>query len=239
MKIEWWMLDGGICIIILISVILGIARGIGDTLLRLAGMVGGLVLAFFYSDRLTAWLSGTSLKKTVYDHMYLIIRGMGIEANPEEAEKKGSTLIRSLGEQQTDPYTESVPKALSGAVNDLADKAAGEAADRFTQIIMSTLGFLLIVLAVWAVVAVIRYLYKRGKKSSVILGFTDRTLGMALGLVKGILAACIAAAALIPVVTIIAPSALPGVIDAMEQTQIARIIYDANPLLLIIQGIIH
>ena len=239
MKIEWWMLDGGICIIILISVILGIARGIGDTLLRLTGMIGGLVLAFFYSDKFTVWLKGTSLKKTVYDHMYLIIRGTGVSANPEETEKSGSTLIRSLGEQQTDPYTEAVPKAVSGAVNDLADKAAGEAADRFTEMIMSVLGFVLIVLAVWAAVALIRYQYKRGKKSSVILGFTDRALGMTLGLVKGILAACIAAAALIPVVTIVAPSALPGVLDAMDQTQIARLIYDANPLLLIIQGIMN
>ncbi len=237
MKIEWWMLDGGICIIILISVILGIARGIGDTLLRLAGMIGGLVLAFFYSDKVTAWLSGTSLRKTVYDHLFQIIRGTGVAESAEESEKSSSALIQSLGEQQTDPYTESVPKAMSGAVTDLANKAAGEAADRFTEIILSLLGFLLIVLAVWLIVTLIRYIYRSSKKKSVLLGFTDRALGMTLGLVKGLLAAFIAAAVLIPAVTIIAPSALPDVLEAMDQTYIARVIYDVNPLLLIIQGI--
>lgn len=231
------MLDGGICIVILISVILGIARGIGDTLLRLAGMAGGLVLAFFYSDKLTAWLSGTALKKTVYDHMYLIIRGTGVSATAEETEKSSSTLIQSLSEQQADPYADAVPKALSGAVNGLADKAAGEAAERFTGIIMSLLGFLLIVFAVWMIVAIIRYIYKRGKKTSVLLGFTDRALGMTLGLVKGIIAACLVVAALVPVVTIIAPSALTGVLGALEESHITRVIYDVNPLLLIIHGL--
>jgi hypothetical protein len=185
----------------------------------------------------TAWLSGTALRKIVYDHMYLIIRGTGVAESAEGSESSGSALIQSLGEQQADPYTESVPKAMSGAVTDLADKAAGEAADRFTEIILSLLGFLLIVLAVWLIVTLIRYIYRSSKKKSVLLGFTDRALGMTLGLVKGLLAAFIAAAALIPAVTIIAPSALPDVLEAMDQTYIARVIYDVNPLLLIIQGI--
>jgi uncharacterized membrane protein required for colicin V production len=104
---------------------------------------------------------------------------------------------------------------------------------------MAMLGFLLIVIAVWVIVAIIRYIYRSGKKNSVLLGFTDRALGMTLGLVKGILAAYIAAAALVPVVTIIAPSALPGVLEALDQTHIARVIYDVNPLLLLIQGIMN
>ena len=225
------MLDGGICLIVLISAIIGAAKGIGNTVLRLIGLAGGLILGVFYSEKATEWLSGTRVRSVIYKNLFKTIRGTGAD---ETASNNLLTAQDAVG-PDSDPYTNAVPRIISGAVNDLADKAAAAAAERFTQIIMGVLGFLLIVLAVWFVTLLIRILIKHGRKSSFVLGFTDRLLGFALGVVKGIVLACLAAMAFVPLVTMFAPDSLPAVMEAMDQTEIAHIVYDVNPLLVLIR----
>ena len=42
------MLDGIVCLIVLLSALIGAKKGLGDTVLRLLGLVGGLALAVLY-----------------------------------------------------------------------------------------------------------------------------------------------------------------------------------------------
>lgn len=236
--IEWWMLDGVICLILLIAIIRGAVRGIGDTMLRLLGLAGGFGLCFLYLDKVSAWLSVSPVQKTIHDHTFLIIRNhlLGGSEDHVPGEETSADIINNfVGNTQPDPYAEAMPKTLGGVVNDLADKTANAAATRLTDICISILSVLLIIIAVWLVMAVIRLIYKQFRNSSVLLRLSDRILGMAFGLVRGLIISFLAAAALIPATTFFAPDKVPEMLAALDQTYIAGMLYDINPVMLIVQ----
>lgn len=239
MTIEWWMLDGAIGLILLVAVIRGAARGIGDTFLRLLGLAAGFGLAFMYSDRVAAYLSVSPVQKRLHDHMYSIVRNyiMGGSADPDpEAAISSTDIINNfVGNIKEDPYAEAMPKTLGSVVNDLADKTANVAATRLTDVCISILSVLVIILAVWLVMAIIRLIYKTGRKNSVLIRFSDRILGMAFGVVRGLMLSFLAAAALIPATTFFAPDKVPEMLAALDQTYVAGTLYDMNPVLLIVQ----
>lgn len=226
------MLDGGICLIILISMIFGAAKGIGDTLLRIVGMVGGMALAVLYSGKLADYITGAPFGKTLRTNIYQIVRGQ--ESTQDAASE---SVMESLG-QGSDPYRETLPRTISSATTGIKDAAADAAADRLTELAISVLSFVLIVVAVWLLVAIVRAIVKHFRSKSVVLGFADRALGMTLGLVKGIVIVCLVAAAIVPVVTAMSPETLPVLMKAMEETRIAGIVYDMNPLMFIIKMVI-
>ena len=59
---------------------------------------------------------------------------------------------------------------------------------------------LAILLAVWLVMAIIRLIYKLARDNSVLIRLSDRILGMAFGVVRGLALSFLAAAALIPAI---------------------------------------
>ena len=239
MGIEWWMLDGAVGLILLVAVIRGAARGIGDTVLRLLGLAAGFGISFMYSGKVADYLSVSPVQDKIHQHMYLIIREhiLGGEEAPAPGDTASTEIINNFvgNTPQSDPYTEAMPKTLSGAVSDLADKTANAAASRMTDICISILSVLAILLAIWLVMTVIRFIYKHGRKNSVVLRFSDRIMGMAFGVVRGLILAFLACAALIPATTFFAPEKVPEMLDAMHQTYFAGMLYDINPVMLIVQ----
>jgi uncharacterized membrane protein required for colicin V production len=239
MNIEWWMLDGAVGLILLVAVIRGAARGIGDTVLRLLGLAAGFGLSFMYSGKVADYLSVSPVQDKLHKHMYLIIRDqlMGGADNPAPGDTTSTEIINNFvgNGPQTDPYTEAMPKTLSGVVSDLADRTANAAASRMTDICISILSVLAILLALWLVMTVIRLIYKHARKSSVIIRFSDRVMGMAFGVVRGLILSFLACAALIPATTFFAPDRVPDMLNALHQTYIAGTLYDINPVMLIVQ----
>ena len=239
MNIEWWMLDGVIGLILLVAVIRGAVRGIGDTMLRLIGLAAGFGLSFMYSGKVSEYLSVSPVQRTLHNHMYLIIRNylMGGAEDPDPAAGESSSQIINnyVGTPQADPYTEAMPKTLGSVVNDLADKTANAAATRMTDICLSILSVLIILLAVWLIMAIIRLIYKHGRDNLALLRFSDRMLGMAFGIVRGLILSFLAAAALIPATTFFAPDKVPQMLTALHQSYIAGTLYDINPVMLIVQ----
>ena len=239
MTIQWWMLDGAVGLILLVAVIRGAARGIGDTFLRLVGLAGGLGLSFMYSGKVSDYLEVSPVQRILHTHMYVIIRDylMGGSDEPVQGADVTSTDIINgfVGNVRSDPYTEAMPKTISSAVNDLADKTANAAATRLTDICISILSVLAILLAVWLVMAIIRLIYRSARKSSALIRLSDRLLGMVLGVIRGLALSFLAAAALIPATTFFAPTRVPEMLAAMDQTYVAGILYDMNPVMLIVQ----
>lgn len=237
MKIEWWMIDGGVGLILLVAAVLGAAKGIGDTVLRILGFIGGLVLAVFFSGRVSEFLAGTKLHDVLYLHIYQIIRP-GAEDALEQSVGTQSDAVTSVVGHGPDSYGSLLPKSLSGLATTLEDKAAEVATERLTSIAMSVLSFALIVLAVWLVVLIIRLIFKSGKKNVFVIGFFDRLLGFILGIIRGTLISCVAIAALIPVTTLIAPDKVAEMLEALHSTYVSGIIYDVNPIMLLINHFI-
>lgn len=231
------MLDGIIGLIVLIAMIIGIAKGIGDGVLKLIGLAGGIGLGIMYSGRVSEFIAGTGIRTTLYNHIFELLSPGAEEYAGEAANGSGEAVSEMLG-QGTDPYAGSLPRILGGLITDLADQTTDVAADRLTTIATSILGFILIMIGVWLVMFIIRLLFKTLKKESYIIGFADRLLGMVLGLVRGLILACIFMAALIPVATLIAPDRVPDILTAMQDTRVANTIYDINPVMLVIKYIL-
>lgn len=239
MNIEWWMLDGAIGLILLVAVIRGAVRGIGDTMIRILGLGAGLGLSFLYSGKVADYLSVSPVQAKIHEHMYTIVREyiMGGAPDPEPGAGDSQTEIINnfVGNNQPDPYAEAMPKTLGAVVNDLADKTANVAATRLTDICISILSVLVIIIAVWLVLTIIRFIYRVTRDHSVLIRLSDRILGMVFGVVRGLILSFLAAAALIPATTFFAPDKAPAMLEALKQTYIAGTLYDINPVMLIVQ----
>ena len=232
------MLDGLVGLILLVAVIRGIVKGIGDTVLRLLGLAGGLFLGVMYSDKVAAYLSDTKLRTILHDNIFGILRPQTEAAAADAAGDAGAEVVQMVDPAAADPVKESLPKAIGGMISKLADESAEAAADRLTDIAISILGFIAILLAIWIIMALLRAIYRSFRKQSILIGFVDRLGGCVLGIIRGTLLVCLVIAALIPVVTIFAPDKVPEIIDAMHKTYVAGIIYDINPMMLLVNYVI-
>lgn len=208
------MLDGILCLVVLLSALIGARRGIGDTIIRLLGIAGGLILAVLYGKDFSAYLMTTPFRGTVYGRVFALMR-------PEK-----------------DSYSKSLPGIIGEAADAAADKAAEAMSNRITEALIGIIGFILIVLAIWLAAYIIRMVFKRGRNSSIIIGGTDRLVGMLLGIVKGVIIACILVAALIPGTTLFAPQKVPEMIIAMQDSYLTKLVYDINPLLVALKAVI-
>jgi hypothetical protein len=128
-----------------------------------------------------------------------------------------------------------ISKSLGGIFNDAADKAADAAAERLTEIAMGVIAFALIILAVSLIMFLIRVIIRSVRDRSIVIGFADRVLGMVLGLVRGLMLAWIAVALLIPVTTLVSAEHVPAMMEALQQTTAAKVLYDVNPFLYLIK----
>ncbi|MBE6040248.1 MAG: hypothetical protein E7219_04735 [Clostridiales bacterium] len=230
MNIEWWMIDGIIGLIILAAAVTGAARGIGDTVIRIAGIAGGIILGVFFSDKVSDFLMQTKMSESLHEHIFVILRG----GDPAEAAEAANPAVDAL-ESNSASYQESLSKSIGSLFDSAADRAADAAAIKLTEVAVSIIGFALILLAVAIAAAVIRTLIRSGRKRSIVLGFTDRTLGFALGAVRGLMLAWIAVALLIPLTTLFSPDNVPAMMGALKQTTLSKVLYDVNPFLLVVK----
>lgn len=228
------MIDGAVGLIVLVAALRGAVKGIGDTILKIICIIGGIGLGVFYSDKLKQFLLQTKLENTMHSHIFEIIRGQ------ELANESSGDGVTSLFDSITTPDgtgTGVISKSLGSIFTDAADKAADAAAERLTEIAMGIIAFALIILAVSLVMFILRTIIKHLRDKSIVIGFADRTLGFVLGLVRGLMLAWIAVALLIPVTTLVSPETVPAMLTALQQTTAAKVLYDVNPFLAVIRHV--
>ena len=229
MNIEWWMIDGAVGLILLIAALRGAVKGIGDTVIRILCIVGGLSLGIFCKEPVSDYLMQTRIRTKLYDRFFVFIRGDEPAAEAVETTDDGS-LLNSIFSSDGESI---ISKSIGNIFDNAADKAADAAAERLTEIAMGVIAFALIILAVCIVASLLRMLIRMGRERSLVIGFADRVLGFVLGAVRGLMLAWLAIALLIPVTTLVSPGNVPAMMDALQHTTTAKIIYDVNPVLLI------
>jgi uncharacterized membrane protein required for colicin V production len=231
--IEWWMIDGAVGLIVLVTVLRGAVKGVGDTLLKIISILGGIGLGVYYKDKLKAFLLQTQLEKTMHRRIFELIRGDEVVQDPSSGEGVNSFFGTIISPDGTGEGV--ISKSLTGIFSDAADKAADAAADRLTEIAMGMIAFTLIILAVSLVMFILRVIIKSLRDESIVIGFADRVLGMVLGLVRGLMLAWIAVALLIPVTTLVSPENVPPMREALQLSTAAKVLYDVNPFLYVIK----
>ncbi len=226
------MIDGAVGLIVLVAVLRGAIKGIGDTVIKMLCIVGGIGLGIYFKDKLKAFLLTTSLERTMHVRIFELIRG-DEAADPSSGEGVKSffgTIITPDGSGES-----VISKSLGGIFSDAADKAADAAAERLTEIAMGVIAFALIILAVSLVTFILRMIIRSLRDHSIVIGFADRVLGMVLGLVRGIMLAWIAVALLIPVTTLVSPEHVPAMMEALQFSTVAKVLYDVNPFFYVIK----
>jgi uncharacterized membrane protein required for colicin V production len=230
-NIEWWMIDGAVGLIVLAAVLRGAIKGVGDTVIKMICIIGGIGLGVYFKDKLKAFLMQTKLERTMHMRIFELIRG-------DEAADPSSGGIGSFFGPITSPDGTGegvISKSLGGIFSDAADRAADAAAERLTEIAMGVLAFALIILIVSLVTFAVRMIIKSMRDHSIVIGFADRVLGMVLGLVRGLMLAWIAVALLIPVTTLVSPEHVPAMMDALQLSTAAKVLYDVNPFFYVIK----
>ena len=225
------MIDGAVGLIVLAAVLRGAIKGIGDTVIKMICIIGGIGLGVYFKDKLKAFLMQTKLERTMHTRIFELIRG-------DEAADPSSGGIGSFFGPITSPDGTGegvISKSLGGIFSDAADRAADAAAERLTEIAMGVIAFALIILAVSLVTFAVRMILKSMRDHSIVIGFADRVLGMVLGLVRGLMLAWIAVALLIPVTTLVSPEHVPAIMDALQLSTAAKVLYDVNPFLYVIK----
>lgn len=236
MDMELWMwIDAGVCLIVIGAALMGAVKGIGDTIVRILWIAGGIGLGVMFRQKLADFLMQTKLSHTLNTRIFGMLRG------EDAMETIGKPAVNEGGQSFVDgifsPNQSDNPlsKSLGNIFDSAADKAAEAAAERLTQIAMGIIAFALIILAVSIVALIIKFIIRQGRKTSVVIGFADRVLGLVLGGVRGLLLAWIAIALLIPLTTLISPANVPAMLEALPKTTVAKVIYDVNPFLYLIR----
>lgn len=227
------MIDGAVGLIVLAAVLRGAVKGVGDTLLKMICILGGIGLGFYYKDKLKVYLLTTKLEKTLHSRIFELLRSD--EAMSDHSSEDG---VKSLFDSIISPDGTGegvISKSLGGIFGNAADKAAETAAERLTEIAMGVIAFALIILAVSLIMFLLRTIIKILRDQSIVIGFADRVLGMVLGLVRGLMLAWIAVALLIPLTTLISPEHVPAMMEALQQTTAAKVLYDVNPFFYIVK----
>lgn len=227
------MIDGAVALIVLAAVLRGAIKGVGDTLLKMIGILGGVGLAFYYKDKLKVYLLQTKLEKTMHSRIYELIRTDEVYTDPSSGDGTEKFFGSIFSSNSTGEGI--LSKSLAGIFKNTADKAADAAAERLTEIAMGIIAFALIILAVSIVMLLLRIIIRSMRDHSIVIGFADRVLGMVLGLVRGLMLAWIAVALLIPVTTIVSPEHVPAMVDALQMTTAAKVLYDVNPFIYLIK----
>ena len=230
------MIDAGVVLIIALAAIIGAVKGIGDTVIKILCIAGGIGLSIAFRDKLAAWLMTTKLSLKLHTRIFDLLRGGGgTGIVKESADESGQSLVDSIF--SPDMSTSPLSKSLGNIFDNAADKAADAAADKLTAISVSVIALALIVLAVCLLTFILRTVLRHGRDKSLVIGFSDRVLGLVLGGVRGLLLAWIAVALLIPVTTLVAPEKTGEMMAALQLTTVAKVIYDVNPFLYIIRYI--
>ena len=231
--IEWWMIDGAVGLIVLVAVLRGAIKGVGDTILKMLCIIGGIGLGLFYKDKLKDFLLKTKLQRTMHSRIFELIRGDEALSGPPTEDGVDSFFGSIISPDGTGEGV--ISKSLGGIFNDAADKAAYAAAERLTEIAMGVIAFALIILTVSIVMFIIRMIIKALREESIVIGFADRVLGMVLGLVRGLMVAWIAVALLIPVTTLVSAEHVPAMMQALQHTTAAKVLYDVQPFFYVIK----
>lgn len=137
--------------------------------------------------------------------------------------------------EQSAPY-QSVPDLFrSWLEGDGGDFIYGSAAS-LTDIILTVLSFLLIILAVKIAGGLLVRLFSKEYHDGVI-GCLDGVLGFLFGVVRGILILLVFFALLVPVLTLLPGTLSVAVKTALDQSMIASVLYDGNLLLILLRDL--
>ena len=202
-----------ILIILVLTMVFGFRRGFVYSFIHTLGLIGSLVAAFIFAKPVQSLVSEkTMLDENLYNTIF---------------ENVSSSLNSMLGP------TDTLPLILTTNINAAADGTAAVIAQNLTGFAMQVISFLVIFIVVKLICYIIISIFSK-RNSDGFVGFFDGLLGLIAGFIKGILIVFVFLALLAPGMNLMSPASAEIFMTALDNSYIAKTLYDANFLLLIL-----
>jgi uncharacterized membrane protein required for colicin V production len=213
-------LDILIALIVILSMAHGYRNGLVRTVLRAFGWLLSIIAAAVIYPYATGWLSSNT---DVYGN---IRQGLEERFREHAAAKAGA-------------LTEDIPNAIANAANDLVSTFAVSMADGVAEVCFSVSVYLALALAIKLLAFLLTFLFsKRRRGGGGIVEGIDGFLGLVFGAMRGMVIVFVLLALLLPISLLVSESANAAVANALFASMFAGELYNNNPLLLLIDGLL-
>ena len=202
-----------ILIILVLTMVFGFRRGFVYSFIHTLGLIGSLAAAFLFRKPVQGLISdNTMLDENFYNTIF---------------ENVSTSLNSVLGPADT------LPLILTDKINAAADDTAAVIAQNLTDFALQIISFFAIFIVVKLLCYIIISIFSR-KNNDGFTGFFDGLLGLIAGLIKGLLIVFVFLALLAPGMNLMSPASAEIFMTALDNSYIAKTLYDANFLMLIL-----
>ena len=202
-----------ILIILVLTMVFGLRRGFMYSFIHTLGLIGSLVAAFVFTKPVQRLLAdNTMLDENFYNTIF---------------ENVSASLNSILSP------TDTLPLILTDSINAAADDTAAMAAQNLTDFAMQIISFIAIFIVVKLICYIAISIFSK-RNNDGFTGFFDGLLGLIAGLIKGLLIIFVFLALLAPGMNLMSPASAEIFMTALDNSYIAKTLYDANFLLLVL-----
>jgi uncharacterized membrane protein required for colicin V production len=209
------VLDIIVVLIFLISTVRGRRRGFVESLVRLAGLVGGIVLGVLFTGQVAQLIELTQFDEFLDEK-----------------------LTGYFGDD-TVVLFDFIPNVISDPLQALGVDSRPMTIEHITDLIIMLIAFLLIIAVVWGIAsAVIRHV-RKNRREKTVAGTVDSGVGLFFGMLKGVILIFLLLALMIPVAGVFAPDKIQWLNEQLNNSYIAGWLYDVNPLIIFIHELLY
>lgn len=202
-----------ILIILVLTMVFGFRRGFVYSFIHTLGLIGSLATALIFRKPVQGLISErTMLDENLYNTIF---------------DNVSTSLNSILGP------TDTLPLILTTKINNAADDTAAAVAQSLTDFALQIISFFAIFIVVKLLCYIIISIFSR-RNNDGFVGFFDGLLGLIAGFIKGILIVFVFLALLAPGMNLMSPASAEIFMTALDNSYIAKTLYDANFLLLIL-----
>lgn len=128
-----------------------------------------------------------------------------------------------------------IPGKLGEVIEDTGIGSIEVNVAHFTNTCMLVLSFALIVLTVMIIAAILRHRLKRDRQEKNLIGTVDSSVGLLVGMIKGVILVFVFLAFMFPVAGVFMPEKIHAINETLNHSFIAGPLYDVNPLILFVR----
>ena len=214
-KLPFDILDIIVLLIIALPMAFGRYRGFVYTVIRSVGWIGAVVLAFFATPFFSRLIEESFVGDMIRSRI---------------SEKIDSSVDGAVN------TVDSIPQIIRGGITAATGEASTIFAGLVANVVISVMTFLLVMLIIRILLKIIVRPSARKEERSLLTSF-DRTGGLLIGFVEGVLFAFLFLALLVPVVNLSSPDFSLTLLEQLRNSWFAGTLYDNNLLTLVTGGL--
>ncbi|MBQ0004936.1 MAG: CvpA family protein [Clostridiales bacterium] len=194
--------------ILLIATVRGKVCGFLETVIRFLALIGALVLGVMFTPQTAQLLYATRIDEHLMDR------------------------LNAIAEDGIIDFANYIPEVLSNTFGAIEDISLRVTVLHFTNVAITIFAFMLIVIGVWIIATLLIKKIRKSKREKGVIGSVDSSVGLLIGAIKGIILVFLFLAFLFPLAGIFMPEQIQTINEQLNNSFVAGMLYDINPLLI-------